>query len=370
MEKRTLAKGELSIENESVGNSSMFRGRSMNDGEQYEVDFGDGVRAVYRPWSEKNHYAQRGELEIIIDERPDAKSLDKALGNIEKLGLKTNIADAEDAEIMYLTKQAYVTKADREPEYARMISGLDGRNATKTERIQTMRGFWEQRLGVSDITRMPGYDPVGEYQLGFKDTKIAGGYRHQYRFDITDADLEKQMKGYSLYHRLTNGESVSEFLDTVIENNGAMISTVEKLRAGVMPGGMSPESDMNSGGASYVFTRIRKSPTASSGDAGLYFKKRLLRRMDAVSYNHDAFGKVKDDYVSSNRGSDPTTWKSFSCNSSNETIFKYSITLLDNLESIVVHSNVEKSKVLDVFKRHGISTLPDGRKVEELVVGR
>ena len=168
----------------------------MNDGEQYEVDFGDGVRAVYRPWSDKNHYAQRGELEIIIDERPDTKSLDKALGNIEKLGLKTNIADAEDAEIMYLTKQAYITKADRDQDYMRMISGLDGRNATKTERIQTMRGFWEKRLGVSDITRMPGYDPVGEYQLGFKDAKIAGGYRHQYRFDISDADLEKQMKGY------------------------------------------------------------------------------------------------------------------------------------------------------------------------------
>lgn len=370
MEKRTLAKGELSIEKESVGNNSMFRGRSMNDGEQYEVDFGDGVRAVYRPWSEKNHYAQRGELEIVIDERPDAKSLDKALGNIEKLGLKTKIADTEDAEIMYLTKQAYITKADREPDYRRIISGLDGRNATKAERIQAMRGFWEKRLGVSDITRMPGYDPVGEYQLGYKDSKIAGGYRHQYRFDISDADIEKQMKGYSLYHSLTNGESISEFLDTALGNNGAMISTIEKLRSGVMPGGMSPESDMNSGGASYVFTRIKKSPTASSWDVGIYFKKRLLRRMDAVSYNHDAFGKVKDDYVSSNRGSDPATWKSFSRNSGNETIFKYSITLLDNLESIVVHSNAEKSKVLDVFKKYGVSTLPDGRKVEELIVGR
>ncbi|MCE5322394.1 minor capsid protein [bacterium] len=368
MEKRTLAKGELSIDKESVGNSSMFRGRSMNDGEQYEVDFGDGVRAVYRPWSEKNHYAQRGELEIIVDERPDAKSLDRALDNIEKLGLKTNIADAEDAEIMYLTKQAYVTKADREPDYARMISGLDGRNATKTERVQAMRGFWEQRLGVSDITKMPGYDPVGEYQLGFKDAKIAGGYRHQYRFDISDADIEKQMKGYSLYHRLTNGESIGEFLDTVLENNGAMISTVEKLRAGVMPGGMSPESDMNSGGASYVFTRIKKSPSAYSTDVGFYFKKRLLRRMDAVSYNHDAFGKVKDDYVSSNRGSDSATWKNFSRNSSNETIFKYSITLLDNLENIVVHGQGERKSVLDVFKKHGISTMPDGRKIEELVI--
>ena len=86
-----------------------------------------------------------------------------------------------------------------------------------------------------------------------------------------------------------------------------------------------------------MFTRIKKSPTpAASGENGLYFKKRLLRRMDAISYNHDAYGKVTDDYVSQHRGSDPKTWKSFSRNTSNETILKYSVTLLDNLESIVV----------------------------------
>lgn len=251
-----------------------------------------------------------------------------------------------------------------------MVTDLDGRNATKTERIQTLRSYWEKRLGVSDITRLPGYDPVGEYQLGFKDKRIAGGYRHQYRFDISDADLEKKMKGYSLYHSLTNGESVSSFLDTALENNGAMISTVEKLRAGVTPGGMSPAEDMNSGGATYVFTRIKKSPTESSGDTGLYFKKRLLRRMDAISYSNDCYGKVKDDYVSCNRGSDPKTWKSFSRNSSNETILKYSVTLLDNLESIVVRGQLEKKKILDVFKKHGISVLPDGRKIEEIVIER
>lgn len=56
-------------------------------------------------------------------------------------------------------------------------------------------------------------------------------------------------------------------------NNGAMINTVEKIGAGVRPGGMSPESDMKSGGASYVFTRIRKSPSAGGTAPGLYFKK-------------------------------------------------------------------------------------------------
>ncbi len=232
-----------------------------------------------------------------------------------------------------------------------------------------MRGFWEKRLGVSDITKTPGYDPVGEYQLGFKDHRIAGGYRHQYRFDISDADMEREMAGYSLHHSLTNSSSMSGFLDVALENNGTMISTVEKMRAGVQPRGMSPESDMRSGGASYVFTRIKKSPlSGASGENGLYFKKRLLRRMDAISYNHDAYGKVTEDYVPTHRGSDPKTWKTYARNSSNETILKHSVTLLDNLEAIVVGSQSERTQVLAVFRKHGISKLTDGRKVEDIVL--
>ncbi|MHB9036961.1 MAG: minor capsid protein [Armatimonadota bacterium] len=371
LEKRSVSKGDLSVENDAADLGDLFGGRHMPDGEQYEIDFGDGVRAVYRPWSSKNLYAHSGEFEMVVPDRPDAKSLDRALERMEKIGLNANVATPEDAEILYLHKQAYLTKADKSPEYTQLVSSLDQRNASKTERVQTLRAFWEKRLGVSDITKLPGYDPVGEYQLGFKDQKIAGGYRHQYRFDISDADMEREMAGYSLHHSLTNSSSMSGFLDVALENNGTMISTVEKLRAGVQPRGMSPESDMRSGGASYVFTRIKKSPlSGGSGENGLYFKKRLLRRMDAISYNHDAYGKVTEDYVPAHWGSDPRTWKTYARNTSNETILKYSVTLLDNLEAIVVGSESERTKVLAVFKKHGVSTLTDGRKVKDIVLVR
>jgi len=371
MEKRSLSKGELTVESESATTTTLFNGHPMPDGEQYEIDFGDGIRATYRPWVSKNLYAHSGELEISLPERPDAKSLDRALEHMEKLGVKTNIATSDDAEIMYLAKQAYITKTDQEPEYAKLVSDLDARSATKSERIQTMRGFWGKRLGVSDITKLPGYDPVGEYQLGFKDRKIGGGYRYQYRFDISDEQLEKEMAGYSLHHNLTNSGSMSSFLDTAFENNGALVSTVEKVRSGIAPGGMSPQADMRSGGASYVFTRIKKSPlSGGSSENGLYFKKRLLRRTDAISYNHDAFGKVTDDYVPTHRGSDSKTWKTYARNTSNETILKHSVTLLDNLEVIVVPTQSERTKVLAVFTKHGVSVLPDGRKVADIVLVR
>ena len=56
-------------------NAALFGGRSIQAGEQYEIDFGDGVRAVYRPSTDKNLFAQRGEFELMLPERPDAKNL-------------------------------------------------------------------------------------------------------------------------------------------------------------------------------------------------------------------------------------------------------------------------------------------------------
>jgi hypothetical protein len=229
-----------------------------------------------------------------------------------------------------------------------------------------LRGYWQKELGVQDITQLSGYNPLGEYQAGFLDRDAKGGYRHQLRFDITEEDLEKQMKGYSLVHDLTNGESMSGFIDLIMENNGAMVSTVEKMRMGVAPGGMSPVADMQTGGASYFFTRIKKQP-ASDASPALYFKKQMLRRMDAISYDHDAYGKVIDDYVQRNRGASIDDWKRFSQRHGNETIFKYSVTLLDNIEFIVARSDNERREIIQSFTRRGIKKLPDGRKVEDIV---
>ncbi len=177
------------------------------------------------------------------------------------------------------------------------------------------------------------------------------------------------MKGYGLFHELTNNEDMPTFIDKVMGNNGALVSTTEKMRAGIPVGGMSPASDMGTGGAGYVFTRIKRLPTAKANrNAGLYFKKRLLRRQDAISYKSDYYGRVTDDFVSKNRGSTPKEWKGFSKISNYETIFKNSITLMDNIDTIVVRSNSERQKLLKVFAKHGIKELPDGRQIEALVV--
>ena len=203
----------------------------------------------------------------MLPDRPDVKNLNRALEKMDSLGLKTGAATPQDAELLYLHKQAYLSKADREPDYQQLITELDRRAAGKQERIQTMRGFWEQRLGVKDLTRMPGYKPLGAHQSAFKIPGKTAGYRRQYRFDLSDQDLEKQMKGYGLYHSVTGDQDLPSLIDTVLTNNGAMVSTIEKMRIGIPVRGMSPVEDMDTGGSSYVFTRIRKLPNAGAAHA-------------------------------------------------------------------------------------------------------
>ena len=53
---------------------------------------------------------------------------------------------------------------------------------------------------------------------------------------------------------------------------------------------------------------------------------------------------------------------------SNETIFKYSVTLLDNIEFIRTRSAQEREGVLRAFTSRGIRHLPDGRRIESVVL--
>ncbi len=48
---------------------------------------------------------------------------------------------------MYLGKAAYIAKTDREPEYTKMISDLDARNASKAEQVQAMRSVLGEAAG-------------------------------------------------------------------------------------------------------------------------------------------------------------------------------------------------------------------------------
>ncbi|HOP41188.1 MAG TPA: phage head morphogenesis protein, partial [Geobacteraceae bacterium] len=370
MDQRQCRNGELKVVKSDADLNTIFNNSRFSRGVQYRIQIDDDVVMDYRPWDSANPYAVQGQVEIRVTGKiADPEKFEAVLDRLEKLGINSVPASAEDAEVMYLTKQAYILKKDTSPAWKKMMQKLDSSNATRAERIQAMRTYWSDELGVQDVTKIPGYDPIGHYELGFKDLSKRAGYRHQMRFDITDEMLDRELKDYGLYHNVTDGGDIEELVKTVLDNNGNMVSTVEKIRIGVKPGGMSPSSDMDSGGATYFFTRIRKLPSAGRGSSGLYFKKRLLRRMDAITYDHDAFGKVKGEYVRKNRKITLQDYKRLASGGrSDETIFKYTVSLLDEIDLIKTKNAAQKKRLIDLFKQHGHSKLPDGRRIEEVVI--
>ncbi|MFX3764259.1 hypothetical protein ACJBQ3_10710, partial [Streptococcus suis] len=70
----------------------------MQDGHQYTVTFEDGTRVRYRPWSDTNLYAQRGELEMILDGDATPGRVEAMLEKLDQLGIDTRVATAENAE--------------------------------------------------------------------------------------------------------------------------------------------------------------------------------------------------------------------------------------------------------------------------------
>ena len=370
-DQKVVRKGKIAVMDEDVTLRklhSSFKAKGL----EYKIDLGDGVEGIYRPWIKENYYSHQGQLELRILSDCTPESAELLLDGLERLGIGASFASPVDAEYMYLLKQAYILNEDKSPAWKKIIKSLDTQKASKAERVKALRQYWSDQLGVKDITQVPGYDPKGKYSImssAWKKKKDAG-YRHQLRFDISDDHVKRELGDYGLYHRLTNGSDVASVLDEILDHNGALISTVEKMRVGIPVGGMSPSSDMGTGGASYFFTRIRKLPGVGyeRGDTGFYFKPHLLRRMDAITYDSDKYGRVTGNHVRQHRKVGFSEYKSIANRkSSDETIFKNEVTLLDNLQYVTVSSETAKKKVLNVFKKHGVTRLPDGRQVKDIV---
>lgn len=367
--KRSLNKGKLKVLNDDVPIHHVRQG--LSDMPNYSIKYSDGMKIRYCSWNDANaysyapvNYALRGDLEITIPGKPDAELVSKALKRVHSdMGIATNLATTADEELMYLLKQAHITNELNQTTYRTLYESVKDKSAE--DQIVALKDYWQKKLKISNLDDYAAYDPNGKYVTGFMDKSVSGGYRQQYRFDITQDMLDKELDGYALTHRLY-GQKVSAFLDSILDANGQMISTVEKLRLGVTSGGMSPIADINSGGANYVFTRIAKLDKIQPDDM-IVFKKDALRRMDAISYDSDKYGRTTGDTVTNYRKSTIAQFKKCAEWSGNETIFKNTLDILDNVEFFNANTLTDAQAILDVLKKKGIAFLPDGRPVEKAI---
>ena len=328
--------------------------------QQVNLAWDDGVKAKWTPHiptknkGEGKAYAHQGVFTLSVDGEATAANVEKALGKLTQLGIAPGVPTAADRELLYLHKAAYINKVDDSAEWkAAAAAGVDG-----------MRGYWSKRLGVPDVTKLPSYKPEGVYEKQWDDPSQSAGRHLLHRFDL---NLAANMKGYGIYHDPTyGGGSLEQLLDGALPRNGALISTMEKQRLGVQASGGSPTTDQHSGGASYAFTRIKKNDGLIKA-SGIHFKIDVLARMDAISYQQDKYGETIEGHPRQ-RAATPGEFKQYSERSDNETIFKGSLSLLDDVDFYKTAGPDQRKRVLAIFKANGITKMRDGRKIEDVVL--
>ena len=343
---------------------------------EYEIVLGDGVKAVYKPFqaesltaghrfADRRAFALQGRLTIKVDKAVSDEVIANAMEKLKGLGIDAAPASALDEELMYLQKVAYVAKVDRTAAFVKAAKDA-GKAGSTEEDVRIWRQVWNHQLGVADVTKLPDYNPAGVHQMAVATGKPgAAGLRVQQRFDLGQKAIRKDMGDHVLTHEIQSG-TIHEFFEVVLPTNGSFIPTADRFASGVPIGGMSPGRDLDTGGASYFFTRIVKRDAVPRGRVLL--KTDMLQRADAISYSRDLFGNTIGDAVRNERFSDATGWKRCSRNMRNETIFKGAIPILDNLEGVLVTGEYQRKELIALFHKHGIRKLPDGRVVEDVIV--
>lgn len=402
----TVDVGRLSFDNLQVdkgaivskGGSGSFGSDLRQDakaGTQYSLKFAGGVEGKYLPsdsssmfgdYNSKNAHAFQGRVELTVDGAPTAENIQKALDAAKKMGINTDPPKRVDAELLYLRQQAYVAREEQNPAYEVLLNNIANNGWNTEKQVEVMKDYWTKKLG-KPLETIPDYNPFGEHLAGYADAETAGGRRQFTRFDVDRAEFDKEIGGkYRVYVDLTYRGHTDQLGDikVIMEHSGALVSTTEKLRIGVPVQGASPVADLKTGGGSYVFTRIVHSPAYTAREdkrppkTGLYFKPELLLRMDAISYDSDNYGRTDStQFIQGSRKTGVAGWKAAAKMGGNETIFKDSVKLLDNIDVIVCKTESERQATIKVLRdnvrpgdlpdgRH----LKDGRTIEELVIAQ
>lgn len=191
---------------------------------------------------------------------------------------------------------------------------------------------------------------------------------------------EKKYQDYQAIDRFVVLHNLAHVVDLVsIIKLGALLSSTERYRRGIMVDGMSTSDDLRYGGGDSIFTRIYFKSYFSENKIDdefvgplpiVIFRSSLLDRTDWWCQNSDTWGKTEAE-VFSNRIS-PTNFfiQSKSTDAeytmSNEQMFRYGISTQD-VAFIAVSSETKKDELLTLLRDNNISEM-NGRPIEEIVI--
>lgn len=331
----------------------------------YEATLPDGRRVVYFPNDAKVPWAMQGVVKIDAPGK-GAASTARIFDTIDEIGVKSERATELDRQHLYLNGFARIRLVN--------TPGMDGYRqkfeavtdtgpAGLAEKLQILK----TATGI-DVTATRGWSTIDGVRQAF-----GHGRAYQLRPDLEGAEFDKFAREYVLFHNPQGlgtdaGGGVFNRLKNIIEGGGMMASLTDRVRRGVPLSGSSVSADLQTGGGDYLFTRIKRRGTTGTG---VYWKATQVRRMDAISYASDNFGRTTPGHIEANRmGQTVASLKQAASGGSNETIFKGGLSLFDDVDRIVLENAAEVREAIAWMQAKGYKTWPDGRQLADVIITR
>ena len=258
---------------------------------------------------------------------------------------------------------------------------VDDVDPAALERYKKMRLIWmhdpQEALKLDPMKSSDGEIDRVLKQLGITQRRVdkmrlvevADGY-----FTVVDDGMEAVTKAKGVAYVWSGVGTDEKGIANIIES-GEMMCSTQRLKRGIFGSGASVSSDIQSGGAENIFTRIamkgdigkRNYGQSFAGDGVRFlFNKDVLNRSDWYAYTGDQFGSTRAGVFDSRLGAaahfDMLNTSYFD---SNECMFRKSLNL-SSLFEIRCDSDSLRTSLIDELHRRGIAQI-NGVRIEDFI---
>lgn len=322
-----------------VRKSSSFLGNAMvySDPDMtYQVTFGDSSAKTI----------QRGQVKIEVFSGDAAEAQELFRRALAATGLDKHKLDAKPTP-----DQARVAAMNR------ALWNIQGGEFVPNQDIEHLKEELDShKIGESDLG-------VAHNSLGYSEPRINGRWQ-KYRKD----------GARFLYHQFRPEANPLKGISGADGGKGGVLSTVARSENGIVIGGMSSSTDLETGGASSAFTRLVGKPGTSSGsdwysehNYTAILSPKILDRTDFYGYNSDSFGRTNDSGFKQREGADDLVKKiANQGSSSNELMFRNAVAREDIL-FFAAPSQQKRLEMIVVLANAGVTTIR-GQSIMEMVV--
>lgn len=312
---------------------------SVWSGDGLRMKVGDTIIEI----SDDDKWAQRGLFRIRTRANIDATQITSAL---------------RQAGIDFITYNP-TTEADMLMRKARL---LWQRNPKLASQFSSMKNKLAE---IDNLLAQAGINPKDAEKLILEE--VFDGYSTYMDYEA----LDKYRKAGLEY--VWAGVRSKESVIAVIKGGG-MQATKRRMANGFMGNGSSMSSDINTGEADSVFTRIatrganKKNTTYfesyCSGEYQIIFKDSVMARTDWYAFTYDNFGDVRD-ISGTDSALDFVKKMNRSYKQDNEIMFRNGIPLKD-IAGIDTNNHARKDILIDALEREGITEV-NGIPLDEFI---